>query len=192
MKKKGVLDLFRLKNTVFTFKDISLILAETNEEKLCAKINYFVKKGDLHRIRKGIYSKDKNYDKLELAAKIYTPSYISLETILFKEGVVFQYYRDIFVLTYLSRKIECDGQSYSYKKIKDKVLTNSLGIEEKNNYYIASKERAFLDILYFNKNYHFDNLKSIDWNKCFEIIKIYENQAMEKRLNFYYAGQKHS
>ncbi|MFH1551425.1 MAG: type IV toxin-antitoxin system AbiEi family antitoxin domain-containing protein [bacterium] len=192
MKKQGVLDLFRLKNTVFTFKDISLILTETNKEKLRAKINYFVKKGDLYRIRKGIYSKDKNYDKLELAAKIYTPSYISLETVLFKEGVVFQYYRDIFVLTYLSRKIECDGQSYNYKKIKGKVLTNSLGIEEKNNYYIASKERAFLDILYFNKNYHFDNLKSIDWNKCFEIIKIYENHTMEKKLKFYYAGQKHS
>ncbi|RFT15860.1 MAG: hypothetical protein OP8BY_2258 [Candidatus Saccharicenans subterraneus] len=37
-----------------------------------------------------------------------------------------------------------------------------------------------------NKNYHFDNLSSIDWEKCFEIISIYDNRTMEQRLKSYY------
>lgn len=51
-------------------------------------------------------------------------------------------------------------------------MTNSLGIQKKDNYYIASKERAFLDTIYLNQSYYFDNLSSIDWEKCFEMIII--------------------
>ncbi|MGD2246426.1 MAG: hypothetical protein PVI11_07765 [Candidatus Aminicenantes bacterium] len=142
--------------------------------------------GKLHAIRKGIYAKDKNYDKLELANKIFTPAYISLETVLSREGIVFQHYDLIFVVSYLSRKISCDDQTYVFRRMKDVILTNSLGIEKKGNCYIASKERAFLDMIYLNKNYHFDNLSSINWDICFEMLPIYDNKAMAKRLNSYH------
>lgn len=185
MEKDYILELMRSKNTVFTFKDVSLLWGESDVNFVKKKIHRYLKAGKLYPIRRGIYAKDENYNKLELATKIYTPSYISLETVLAKEGIVFQYYNDIFVLTYLTRKITCDGQTYVYKKIKDKVLTNSLGVEERDNYYIATKERALLDTLYFTKDYHFDNLESINWDKCFEMVKIYNNKAMEKKLNSY-------
>ena len=69
---------------------------------------------------------------------------------------------------------------------------NSLGLEKKGNYFIASRERAFLDTVYLNKNYYFDNLSSLDWDRCFEILYIYENKAMEKRLNSYHEMAKHA
>jgi len=185
-EKKPISKILRSNNTVFTFKDISLIWGNTDKKATISAINYYVKTGDLYRIRRGLYAKDKNYDKLELATKIYTPSYISFETVLVKAGVVFQYYDQIFVASYLTREIIADKQTYSYKKIKDNILTNSAGIEAKENYSIASPERAFLDILYLYKDYHFDNLSSLKWDKVFEILPIYDSKRMEKKIKQYY------
>lgn len=186
MKKSEILQIFRSNNTVFTFKDISLIWGETNIDLIKSKINYYVKKGELYPLRRGIYAKDKNYNKFELATKIYTPSYISLETVLQKEGVIFQLHKTIFVISYLSREITCDKENYSYKKIKNEILTNSLGLESKENYFIATKERAFLDVIYLYGTMQFDNLKSLNWKLCFDIAPIYENKNLFKRLNSFY------
>jgi len=138
MKKRGILDIYRSNRTVFSFKDLSLILTETNKDYLKSTIYRYVKAGKLYPLRRGIYAKDKNYDKFELATKIYTPSYISFETVLAREGVIFQFYPQIFVASYLTREITIDNQKYSYRKIKNPILTNRAGLEFKNNYWIAS------------------------------------------------------
>ena len=191
MKETGISRLLRAKNTVFTFKEVSLIWQETSSNLIKRRINYYVKTGKLYRIRKGIYAKDKNYDKLELATKIFTPSYVSFETVLAKAGIIFQYYSQIFVASYLTREITVDSQIYSYKKIKDAILTNSCGIENEENYSIASPERAFLDILYLYKDYHFDNLSSLDWEKVYKILPIYgKDKALKKRVERYHPLNK--
>jgi hypothetical protein len=190
MEKNYILRILRSDNTVFTFKDIALIWGETNTDLAKKRIYRYVKAGKLYAIRRGIYAKDKNYDRFELATKIFTPSYISMETVLAKEGVIFQHHSQIFAASYLTRGIVADGQKYVFRKIKDSVLVNPLGIERKGNYSIATKERAFLDMLYLSKEYHFDNLTLIDWDKCFEMLAMYDNKTMAKRLNSYYKNAK--
>ncbi len=191
MKKFDILDIYRSKNTVFSAKDIALIWKETDFNAIKAGINYYVKTGKLYSVRRGIYVKDKNYDKLELATKVFTPSYVSFETVLARAGVTFQYYSQIFVASYLTREIVIDNQTYSYKKIKDAILTNYAGIESKENYSIASPERAFLDIVYLYKDYHFDNLSLLDWDKVYEILPIYgHNKRIEKKVKQYYKVAK--
>jgi hypothetical protein len=192
MKKDYFSALLRSNNTVFTFKELPLIWNEPDVNLIKKRVYRYTKTGKLHSIRKGIYAKDKNYDKLELANKIFTPAYISLETVLSREGIIFQHYEQIFVVSYLSREIACDGQTYVFRRMKDILLTNSLNIEKKGTYYIASKERAFLDMIYLNKNYHFDNLSSLDWDICFEMLPIYDNKAMAKRLNSYFKLARHA
>jgi len=186
MEKDYISTLLRSNNTVFTFKELSLIWNETDFTLIKKRVYRYTKMGKLYSIRKGIYAKDKNYDKLELANKIFTPAYISLETVLSREGIVFQQYDQIFIVSYLSREISCKGQTYVFRRMKDVILTNSQNIEKKGNYYIASKERAFLDTIYLNKKYHFDNLSSLEWDVCFEMLSIYNNKAMAKRLNSYH------
>lgn len=186
MDYTGLSAILRSENTVFTFKDIVLLWREDNPKLAKRRINYYVKTGKLHSIRRGIYAKDKNYNRLESATKIYTPSYVSFETILRKEGVIFQHYETILIASYLSREITADGQIYSYKKLKDTILTNSAGLVKKQGYTEASKERAFMDMLYLYKNYYFDNLHSINWDKSFELLPIYGSNALEKRLTTYY------
>lgn len=179
--------ILRSKQTVLSAKNIMLLWGEATSDAARVRINYYAKSGDLYRIRRGIYAKDKSYNKLELATKIFTPSYVSFETVLGQAGVTFQHYNQIFVASYTKREITADGQVYSYKRIKDAILTNPAGIENKDNYSIATPERAFLDVVYLNKDYHFDNLSALNWDKVFEIIPIYGgNKRMEKTVRKYH------
>lgn len=175
--------LLRSNKTIFTSKDIALLWQDSGSSATRVRVNYYVKKGDLYHIRKGLYAKDKNYNKLELATRIFTPSYVSFETILAKEALIFQYYEQIFVASYLTREIIIDGQVYSYKKIKYEILVNSFGVEQIDETSIATKERAFLDMLYVNNDYHFDNLHTLDWDKIFLMLPVYENKRMAKKVN---------
>jgi len=90
------------------------------------------------------------------------------------------------VASYLTREITIDGQVYSLRKVKDAVLTDPLGVEHREETSIAAKERALLDTLYVNSDYHFDNLEGISWEKVFEILPIYTNQRMNKAVNRLY------
>lgn len=189
MEKDYILDLMRSKKTVFTFKDLILLWGESDVNFVKKKIHRYVKAGRMNSIRKGIYSKDKDYDKYELATKIYTPSYVSLETVLGAAGITFQLYGQIFVVSYTTKEIECDGQKYSYNKIKDTILTNQAGLESRENYNIASPERAFLDVIYLHKDYHFDNLSALNWEKVYEILLIYGgNKRMARMVKMYRAA----
>ncbi len=191
MRKDYLMILMRSKKTVFTFKDLVLLWGETNTNFVKKKIHRYIKVGKINSIRRGIYSKNKHYDKYELATKIYTPSYISFETVLGSAGITFQLYGQIFVASYQTKEIECDGQTYSFHKIKDEILTNKEGIELRENYSIASPERAFLDVIYIYKDYHFDNLSSLDWAKVYEILPIYGgNKRMAKMVKMYHEDFK--
>lgn len=186
MRGTSLRDILRSKSTVFTFKELLLAGTEAHPTLLKRRLNYYVRKGELYHIRRGLYAKDENYDKLELATKIFTPSYVSFETVLVEAGIVFQHYTTIFVATYQTKEIICDGQAYSFKKIKDTILTNNAGIEQKGYYSMASKERAFLDVLYLNKEYYFDNLAPLDFNKVFELLPIYNNKRMAQKVHKYF------
>ncbi len=184
--KKPIAGILRSNQTVFTFKDISLIWSNGNKKAVIAGVNYYVKIGALYRIRRGIYAKNTNYNRLELASRIFTPSYVSFETVLVQAGINFQFSEKITVASYQTREIIVDGQIYSYKKIKDFVLTNPEGVENKDGISAALPERAFLDTIYIHKDYHFDNLNSLNWSKIFEILPVYKNKRMTKKVNEFY------
>ena len=74
--------------------------------------------------------------------------------------------------------------------MKNHVLSNTIGIEHINDVAIATKERAFLDRIYISKDYHFDHLDVLDWNKVFEILPIYRNERMNKKVKKYFEHYK--
>ncbi len=180
MKKDFILNLYQSKNTVFTIDEIALLSGEIERFNLKSKINYYVKKGELRNVRKGIYTKIE-YDPFELATKIFTPSYISLETVLKKEGVIFQTYETIFIVSYLSRKIEVDSHPIQYRRLKEQYLLSQDGIIQKQNYAIATKERAFLDVLYLYGEYYFDNPEVLDKEKIIALLDIFQSETLSKR-----------
>lgn len=167
--------------TVFTLPDIAMLVEESNFESLNGKINYYVKTNKLNRPRKGIYVKS-NYNPLELACRLYTPSYISLEYVLQQAGIIFQYDSTITTVSYLSRKLNIDNNEYAYRKIKNEIIVDTTGIEQVNNVNIATPERAFLDTLYLNSNYYFDNLRLLNRELVNDLLPIYESKALEARV----------
>ena len=184
--------LLRSPKTVFSINDVTLLWGEERKRIVAVRLNKYAKAGKLIRLRRGVYAKDENYDRLELATRIYTPSYISFETVLTRAGINFQKYESIFVASYVTREIEVDKQNISYIRMKDYVLSNTIGVEQNGNVAMASKERAFLDRIYISKDYHFDNLDGLDWDKVFEILPIYNNKRMEKKVNVYFKEYKKS
>ncbi len=187
MKKGRYLEaLLKSPNTVFSIKDISLLWGEDINSTARVRLSGYVKRGKLINIYRGFYAKDKDYDVLELASKIYTPSYISFETVLTRTGVIFQRYDSIFLASYVARDVKVDKQKISYIRMKNYVLSDSSGIDYKKNIAVATKERAFLDRVYVSKDYYFDSLRSLNWEKVFDLLPIYNNKEMEKRVNSYY------
>lgn len=189
MKFDIILTLYSQPQTVFTMDEISLLFPQISYENLRNRIRYFTDVGKLKRLRHGIYAKIE-YNSLELANKLYKPSYVSFETVLAVGGVIFQYYETIFLASYLTREIKVAGTNIQYRQIKGDLLTNLEGIEQKDGYFIATLERAFLDAVYLYRNYHFDNLGTINWEKVDKLKKIYSNKAFEDRVEEYYVIYK--
>lgn len=180
-----LLQLYSRPETVFTIDEISQLFPNISSKSLRDRLYYFTKVGKIRRLHHGIYAK-KEYNPFELANKLYKPSYISLETVLTKGGVVFQHYETIFLVSYLTRTIKINSTDIQYRQLKGEVLTNTQGVEQKTGYFIATVERAFLDAVYIYKNYHFDNLEAINWEKVENLKTIYKSKVFEKRVEGYY------
>ena len=177
--------LYESPKTILTTKDIALIWEETNTVNLTSKIKYYAKEGSLTRLTRGVFAKNKEYDVKELATSIYTPSYISFETVLREAGIIFQHYDSIFVAGPYPTTKKIDGHTIIFRKLKDGVLYSAVGIKNEKNYSIATPERAFLDTIYLSPKFYFDNLRSVNWDTCSELAKIYDNKQLIKRVTQY-------
>lgn len=178
--------LLRTKKTVFVIQELSYLWKINNPDTLKSKIYLLAKNKKLMVLRKGIYAFSADYDKFELAGKLKSPSYVSLETVLYKAGIIFQYSTAVTSMSNVTKTIRCQGVDYIYHKIKDEILFSKVCMEVLDAYYIAAPEKAFLDTIYLDGSYYFDNLDSINWEKCFSLVKIYKNKALERRLKGYY------
>ena len=189
MNSSILLSLHKLPQTVFTLQEISLLFPDIPYANLKKRMSYSTTSGSLKKLRRGIYAKE-GYDMFELANKLYAPSYISLETVLQKAGITFQYYERIFAISYLSRTIEADKHTFEYHKIRSDILTNNNGIVKEGLVNIASPERAFLDTIFLHQDYPFDNLSTLNWDIVLSLQHIYKNSALVKRVNAYYQDHK--
>ncbi|MBI2415646.1 MAG: hypothetical protein HYV33_03230 [Candidatus Kerfeldbacteria bacterium] len=181
----AIVKLYQSSKTVLTNKDLALIWGETHQNNLKAKVAYYVKRGTLIRLTRGIFAKDKNYNPKELATSIYTPSYVSFETVLRETGIIFQHYDTIFVVGPWTKTITIDRYTFTFRKLKDDVLYHPAGIDHQSNYSIATPERAFLDMIYLFPTYYFDNLRPLHWEICFALATVYNNKQLIKRLHNY-------
>jgi hypothetical protein len=177
-----VLAIYRDSRTVFRLKDIAILVGEESFLSLNKKLNYYVRTGKLENPRKGIYAKP-GYNPEEFACTIFTPSYISLEYVLQKAGIIFQYDSRLTSVCYLSRNIEVGNQQFSFRKIKGSTLVNTLGIVRQTNHInIASPDRAFLDLLYLEKDYYFDNLNPLNKDLIRKLLPIYQSKALSQTV----------
>lgn len=169
--------------SVFTMQSLAVISGETDRLALRQSLHYFVKKGEILNPRRGIYAK-KGYDEKEMACALLRPSYISLEYVLARTGITFQYNEEITCISYQTRTIEVDNKSYSFRQINPLFWTNMLGIDQQDNIAIATPERAFLDMIYLSLGQcYFDNIRPLNKKLIQQILPAYNSIALTERVN---------
>ena len=169
--------------TVFTLSDLSLLVGYSGG-RLRSALKYATHNGDLMRIAKGIYALNNEYSRWEFGNKFRSPSCVSFYSVLQSEGVVFQPYTSVFLASRRSEVVTIDGQMYIYRKIKDEILLNTLGVVTKDGVSVATIERAICDKLYLDGDEYFDNLRSVDWEFMIKLnVEVYaNNKVIEKYI----------
>lgn len=179
---KPIYKLLLSKNTAFTAASAGAIVGVREQRTPMDKVlNYYSKQGVLRSLRKGLYVKPE-YNPLEVACMLYPPCYISLQYVLLRSGVIFQYSEEITCISYLSRRLEIDGKQLVYRRINPELIINFKGIELRDTYCIATPERAFLDTYYLYPNFYFDYIGGLDLNRIKEILPIYKSKSLVQRV----------
>ena len=168
--------------TVFTSQGVTMQVNSRERESISRSLRYYVSQGVILSPRNGIYTKPK-YNEEEMACTLLKPSYISLEYVLARSGVTFQYSSEITCISYQTRTIEVDGKSYAFRKINPMIWANMLGIEQRDNIAIASPERAFLDMVYLSAGQcYFDNLRPLNKRLIKKILPLYNSKILINRV----------
>jgi hypothetical protein len=90
-------------------------------------------------------------------------SYISLETVLYDVGAIFQaYFRTTTCIASRAGNFTFQNHEYKYTTLKDEILSNPLCIKDYDHYRIAMPERALCDYLYLYPRASLDNPEAFD------------------------------
>jgi predicted transcriptional regulator of viral defense system len=174
--------LYQTGRNIFKTSDIRQIWQEENPDALKSSIKYFADQGRLFRVARGLYSLNREYEPFDLAAKLISPSYVSLETALQYHGIVFQYAETITCFALYHRERLVGGRRYLYHAMANELFYNPTGIIQEKHYAIASAERAIADWVNLYGLTHFDNLRSVDAGQMRLLLPLYGKKTTQARL----------
>lgn len=163
--------------TLFTIKVLTDILETRKENTTFNVIKRLIESGVIEKIERNKYIlSDKKSSDFSLSHFLYKPSYISFETALNFHGILSQFPYEITAATpRKTKKKEIKGKIFSYVHIKKDLFW---GYEKKEDYFIASPEKALLDQLYFQSK----GLKKTDIDEYdFSFISITQFKTYVKK-----------
>lgn len=136
---------------IFTPQDL-MIMFGANKRAVEGFLSYNVKKGAFVRLKKGLYALKRNLpSEFALANRIYSPSYISLDSALsFYNLIPETVYAVTSITTKLTREFEILNRLFEYRKIKKEAYTGYIPKTVSGEVvFIATPEKAVADFLYF-------------------------------------------
>ncbi|MBU0506560.1 hypothetical protein KJ708_11260 [bacterium] len=172
-----------------------------------SKITQLIAKGDIVRIKKGLYLPgplyNKSYSKLVLANLIYGPSYVSLEYALSYYGMIPERVDCITSVTNKRNKyFETSVGAFSYIYMPDKIypLGITLKVNDHDSFFLATKEKALCDMIYREKNLttqkdiHLyltqdlrieeEDLVSLDKDLIYRITSVYKKHVLNRFYHY--------
>lgn len=153
---------------IFTTTDLAVLWNIRNQNTLDKTASRYNKKGILHRLSKGIYSKKKLNDlhPYEIGCAMSgSGAYVSTESVLQEHGIIMQQVTHVTLLGKEKKEFEVNETKYICRYLNSRFLINKTGIEHNKLYSIATLERAVADILHINPNYYMDNKYALDMEK---------------------------
>jgi len=184
----------------FTLDQLNTFVKNKNTARVY--VSRWMKSGKIISIKRWYYISSKknqeinirgdynNYIEFLATNIIYTPSYISLEYILFKNNIITEnIYNITLVTTKKTKKVSNSFLNLNYKSIKkDLFWWYKLIKRGELFFYEAEIEKALLDYFWFKKDIVWDNnyfeelrlnLDTIDFEKLYE----YWNKFNSKKIN---------
>jgi len=140
-----------------TDQEISVILGPESTPEAKANLTMrLVKKGELIRLRRGLFILAKEYQRypintFEIADLLYHPSYIGLHSALrFHNAIPEAVYSTTCITTNRGKEIATPLGHFSYKYVNKKIFRAGLLRENSRNgsFLISSLEKTILDFLY--------------------------------------------
>lgn len=171
---KYLTKLIQTDQKIFTTQDLALLWGLNSKNTLYTTISRYIDKQILQPVSKGYYtiSHLENIDRLSLITKMINKySYLSCESVLFQNGIIFQAINHLTFISSVNKSDEVLGLRWKTRQLSDKFLYNNLGITSAGGYKIADSERAVADLLYYNPAMYFDARNLIDWDK----VKFYQD-----------------
>ena len=151
------------------------------------KISLETKKGNLFRVRKGLYSDDFKIDAPVLANICCNPSYISFEYALSYYGLIPEFvsmYTSACFAKKNNRTFRTKEITFDYQSIPNEVFYYGVILKKNESgiaYKIASKEKALCDTLYVK--YPVRSLKDLK-TLLFLDLRIDEGEFLKLDFNF--------
>jgi len=171
-----------IRGNIFTFIEALKHFPKETPQTIKTQVSRFVKKNLLTRIKRGLYCFDpKQIDELELAHRLYQPSYISLETALNFYGIIPDIPQTVTSVTLTTTKqIHNQFGTFSYNKIKPQLYFGFTKVKSPTTssfFDLAQKEKALLDYFYLRKikttkGLRLD-LKNLDKSRYQQYVKNY-------------------
>ena len=164
--------------TVISINDMQQLTWLEDKSYTRLVLHRLTKSWVLKNIKPGIFVLP-NYDIFELASKMKSKSYISFETVLQKNWIIFQDYHNTITLASNNTLTKtAEWFIFKFHKLSDFILTNTIWItNHKNKYMMATKERAICDMIYLYKNIYFDNIAWLNIYKLEELQHIYNKKT---------------
>jgi hypothetical protein len=127
-----------------------------------AKLTTLLQKGDLIRVKKGLYLFGSDYRKGPyspeiMANKIYGPSYVSREYALAYYGLIPEYVAEVTsISTKRARNFDTPIGRFSYARLPPKLYQvnfNLISVRNNETALFATAEKALADLLYFRDDH---------------------------------------
>ncbi len=182
---------------IFTSEDIKTLFPQEKEKTIKNNFIRWLSKGYFVRLKKDLYEfiekgSELKIPDLYIANRLYGPSYVSLETALSIYSIIPDIAAGVTsVSTRPTRIFKNKYGSFYYRSCQKKAFTGyRLMLYEGFKVYIADKEKALVDFLYYrlrlSHSLDFDEerlnkkiLKKIDWRKVFYYAGLYNHRTVK-------------
>jgi len=152
--------------------DFERLFAGETRSSLQKSLQRYLKLGLLTKLQKDVYISTftpQPPDYTTVASQLYQPNYLSLESILFRHGVINQpVFGATFVTTRRTKLIKLANQDFWFSQVKPTLYW---GYQVNDNMYEAELEKAVVDMLYLRHQgkRHFDlgewHMKPVNFTK---------------------------
>ena len=178
----------------FETKELRLILGSDFTSTTLINLKNWMNKGYLIMLRRGLYILTETKNKIDImafATKIYSPSYISLETALSFYGIIPEaVFTTTSVTTRKTKEFKTPVGNFSYQKIKKEAFG---GFETKKqdgiSFNLALPEKALVDFFYLNRGilggireqfegYRFSEDFKFNAKKLLDFAKAFQNKKV--------------